>query len=357
MLQFHPLTVATRTPVAADAFELTFDVPAALRDAYRFAPGQHLAVRAEVDGKALRRTYSIVSPPGGPLAIGVRVQGAMSRFLGERLQLGQAVDVMTPNGRFSPTIDPAAARSYVAFVGGSGITPVLSIASAVLAAEPNSRFRLFYCNRDIDHTMFLSEVLALKDRYLSRFVVHFVMSREPQDAELFNGRLDGAKLRLLARRVFEPGDVDEFFLCGPGTMVDDLQRALVELGATGRIHVERFAAAPRPSSAAVPQAPAAVSSNAAAQVEVVVQMDGRRRSFTMARDGLRVLDAAEAAGLDLPFSCRDGICATCRVRVVDGHVTMDRNQGLEPWEVEAGFVLCCQARPTTSRLVLSYDEK
>lgn len=356
MLQFHSLKVATRTPVAVDAYELTFAVPPELQDAYRFQPGQHLAVRAQVGGKALRRTYSIVTPPGGPLAIGVRVQGAMSRYLAEQLRPGEALDVMTPNGRFSPSIDPSAARSYVAFAAGSGITPVLSIASAVLAAEPNSRFRLFYCNRDSDHAMFLSEVLALKDRYLSRFVVHFVMSREPQDAELFNGRLDGDKLRTLAARIFDVAGVDEFFLCGPGTMVDDLQRTLMELGATGRIHVERFAAAPRASTSAAAQAPPPVAATSS-QVEVVVQMDGRRRSFAMAPDGLRVLDAAEAAGLELPFSCRDGICATCRVRVVEGHVTMDRNQGLEPWEVEAGFVLCCQARPTTPRLVLSYDEK
>jgi ring-1,2-phenylacetyl-CoA epoxidase subunit PaaE len=227
----------------------------------------------------------------------------------------------------------------------------------VLGSEPKSRFRLFYCNRDIEHAMFLPEVLALKDRYLTRFVVHFVMSREPQDAELFNGRLDGAKVKELAARVFDPQAVDEYFLCGPGTMIDDLQRTLAELGVTARVHVERFAAAPR-GAVAEPRTPVAASPvTTTGAVEVVVQMDGRRRSFSMRTNGPTVLEAGEAVGLELPFSCRDGICATCRARVVEGAVTMTRNQGLEPWEIDAGFVLCCQARPTTPRLHLSYDEK
>lgn len=363
MLQFHSLPLAARTPIAADAVELTFDVPAELRDAYRFQPGQHLAVRANVGGRQLRRTYSIVTPPGGPLSIGVRVQGAMSRYLAEQLQIGERLDVMTPNGRFSPTLDPSAARSYVAFAAGSGITPILSIASAVLAAEPNAAFRLFYCNRDTDHAMFLPEVLALKDRHLARFVVHFMMTREPQDAELFNGRIDAAKLRqFVGARVLDVDAVDEFFLCGPGTMVDELQRTLGELGARGKVHVERFAAAPRPGAAstAVAAGTAAAQRAVAAgtdRVEVVVQMDGRRRTFAMPAKGPTILEAAEGAGLELPFSCRDGICATCRVKVVDGSVTMARNQGLEQWEVDAGFVLCCQSRPTSARVALSYDEK
>lgn len=365
MLQFHPLPLAARTQIAADAVELTFDVPPELRDAYRFLPGQHLAVRANVDGRQLRRTYSIVTPPGGRLSIGVRVQGAMSRYLAERLQVGEKLDVMTPNGRFTPALDASASRSYVAFAAGSGITPVLSIASAVLATEPNSRFRLFYCNRDIDHAMFLPEVLALKDRYLARFAAHFVMTREPQDAEIFNGRIDGAKLRqFVGARVLDVDAVDEFFLCGPGTMVDDLQRTLAELGVKGRVHVERFAAAPRPgapTTVAVDAAGTATAARAAAagseRVEVVVQMDGRRRTFAMPPKGPSILEAAESAGLELPYSCRDGICATCRVKVVDGSVTMARSQGLEQWEIDAGFVLCCQARPTSARVALSYDEK
>jgi ring-1,2-phenylacetyl-CoA epoxidase subunit PaaE len=354
MLQFHSLKLAERAAIAADAVALTFEVPPELKEAYAFAPGQHLAVRASVGGKSLRRTYSIVTPPGGELRIGVRVQGAMSRYLAEQLAVGERLDVMTPNGRFQPSLDPAAARSYVAFAAGSGITPILSIAGAVLATEPGSRFRLFYCNRDTEHAMFLPEVLALKDRYLSRFVVHFLMSREPQDVELLNGRLDGTKLGMLAGRMFDPDAVDEYFLCGPGTMVDDLAATLGRLAVRGRVHVERFAAAPRASAAA----PAAAAPAAAVDgVEVVVQMDGRRRTFAMAKGNASILESAEAAGLELPYSCRDGICATCRVKVVDGGVTMARNQGLEPWEVQAGFVLCCQARPTTGRVVLSYDEK
>jgi ring-1,2-phenylacetyl-CoA epoxidase subunit PaaE len=356
MLQFHPLPLAAREAIAADAVALTFTVPPELREAYRFKPGQHLAVRANLGGQSVRRTYSIVTSPGGPLSIGVRVQGAMSRYLAQGLQVGDTLDVMTPNGRFSPSIEPDASRSYVGLAAGSGITPILSIASSLLAGEPASRFRLVYCNRDTERAMFLPEVLALKDRYLTRFAVHFIMSREPQDADLFNGRLDGPRLRALAAQVLDVGSVDEFFLCGPGSMVDELSRTLRELGAPGKVHVERFSATPFGARAAT-ERPAAEPAPAAGPVEVTVQMDGRRRSFAMPASGPSVLEAAEATGLELPFSCRDGICATCRVRVLDGRVEMSRNQGLEPWEVEAGFVLCCQARPLTPRLVLSYDEK
>jgi ring-1,2-phenylacetyl-CoA epoxidase subunit PaaE len=374
--QFHPLQLLSRDAIATDAFRLAFRVPAELRDEFRFKPGQHLTVRATLDGKLLQRSYSIVSCAGEPLAIGVRVQGVMSRHLAAGLRVGESIEVMKPYGRFTTSIDADASRSYLALAAGSGITPILSIADAVLAGEPHSRFRLVYGNRDIEHTMFLPEVLALKDRYLSRFALHFVMSREPQDTPLFNGRLDAARLRELAARVFDVQAVDEFLICGPGSMVSELSLALRELGVQGQIRAERFTAArdaspetlPDTSPNASPDAghlsesdrARATSQNPDADttaVEVMVQMDGRRRSFAMPATGRTVLEAAEAAGLELPFSCRDGICATCRAKVVDGQVRMTRSQGLEAWEVEAGFVLCCQAHPLTPRLTLSFDEK
>jgi ring-1,2-phenylacetyl-CoA epoxidase subunit PaaE len=354
MLTFHPLELRRRTPIAEDAVCLEFRPPPALADAYRFEAGQHLAVRAVLGGRELRRTYSIVSPAGGELRIGVRVQGEMSRYLAEGLRIGDTLEALEPTGRFRPTLDPERAKSYVALAAGSGITPVLSIVATVLAAEPLSRVFLVYGNRAIGRTMFLDEVLALKNRYLERLTVHCVMSQEPQDVELFNGRLDAARLRELARTEFDPHRVDEFFICGPGSMVKELSATLKELGAGGKIHVERFAVdsagkGPAPASAA----PAATRAGGA---EVAVTIDGRQRSFRMVA-GRTILESAEAAGLALPYSCRAGVCSTCRTKVVSGTVAMDRNQALEDWEVQAGFVLCCQARPTSARVELSYDEK
>jgi ring-1,2-phenylacetyl-CoA epoxidase subunit PaaE len=353
MLTFHPLELRRRMPIAEDAVCLELRPPAALADAYRFEAGQHLAVRAVLGGRELRRTYSIVSPAGGELRIGVRVQGAMSRHLAEGLRIGDTLDALEPSGRFRPTIEPGRAKSYVALAAGSGITPVLSIVATLLAAEPQSRLLLIYGNRAIGRAMFLDEVLALKDRYLDRLTVHCVMSQEPQDVELFNGRLDAARLREFARTEFDPRRVDEFFVCGPGTMVKELTATLKELGAAGRIHVERFAVdGAAKAAAAAPAAAAARGTDA----EVAVTIDGRQRAFRMVA-GRTILESAEAAGLALPYSCRAGVCSTCRTKVVAGTVAMDRNQALEDWEVQAGFVLCCQSRPTSDRVELSYDEK
>jgi len=355
MLTFHPLELRRRTAIAEDAVCLEFRAPPTLAEAYRFEAGQHLAVRAVLGGRELRRTYSIVSPAGGALRIGVRVQGEMSRYLAEGLQIGGTLEALEPTGRFRPTLEPGRPKSYVALAAGSGITPVLSIVATVLAAEPRSRVLLVYGNRAIGRTMFLDEVLALKDRYLERLTVHCVMSQEPQDVELFNGRLDAARLRELARTEFDPRSVDEFFICGPGMMVRELSTALKELGAGGKIHIERFAVdGAGKAPAAAPAAPTAAESGSAA--EVAVTIDGRQRAFRMVA-GRTILESAEAAGLALPYSCRAGVCSTCRTRVVSGAVAMDRNQALEDWEVQAGFVLCCQARPTSARIELSYDDK
>ena len=237
MLRFHPLRLRSRTDIAEDAVCLAFEVPDTLRDEYRFAAGQHLALRIDAGGEE-RRTYSIVSAEGSAeLRIGVRVraQGRVSPFLARRLAVGETVDVLTPNGSFHTQSDPARAGRFVAFAAGSGITPVLSIAATVLAREPHSRFTLFFGNRSTASTMFLEDLMALKNRHPARFAVHFLMSREPQEIELLNGRVDAAHVREFARVLFNPQAVDEFFLCGPGSMNDDVAATLRELGAAGRL--------------------------------------------------------------------------------------------------------------------------
>jgi ring-1,2-phenylacetyl-CoA epoxidase subunit PaaE len=369
VLKFHPLKLKARTSAAEDAVCLTFEVPPELREAYRFEAGQHLGLRLKIDGEETRRTYSIVSPAhGADLSIGVRVQpgGRISHYLAERVRIGEALEVLTPNGSFHTRLEPARAKDYVAFAAGSGITPVMSIAATVLEAEPLSRFILFYGNRSTSSTMFLEELLALKDRFVTRFAVHFVMSREPQDIELFNGRLTAAKIRELAQAcVLDPARTDEFFLCGPGSMVEDLNATLRDLGATGRIHTELFRADGAPASAV--EVSAAGRSGAAEAIgvpapagdlaQVAVVMDGRRRVFNMPMDGEAILDAAARHGIELPFSCRAGVCSTCRTKVVRGRVEMAQNFALEDWEVEAGYVLCCQSRPTSPELEITYDER
>lgn len=360
MLTFHPLKVSELRPEASDALCVAFDVPEDLREAYRFSPGQHVGVRASIAGQEVRRTYSICSKTDERhLRIGVRLhdQGAMSQYLATQVRVGDTVDVLTPTGRFFAAPDPSAARTYCAFAGGSGITPILGIVSNLLQQEPNSRFQVFYSNRTTSTIMFAEELLALKDRYPDRLSLYFILSREPQDVDLFNGRLDTAKVSLLAQRVFNPGETDAFFLCGPGTMIESVRDALLGLDVDPtRIHAERFvsdaprAAQPQPTVAP----PAAPATEAGTQVTVV--MDGRRRSFTMNNDAT-VLDAAENAGLELPYSCRAGVCSTCRARVTRGAVTMMTNYALEPWEVEAGYILCCQAIPASPELELSYDER
>lgn len=368
MLSFHPLKVTAVDRAAEDAVCVTLAIPPALRQRFHYEAGQYVTVRRMIDGREERRTYSIVTPPGSSaLRLGVREQqgGRMSRDLATRVRPGDMLDVGTPIGRFRTGVDPARTRSYVAFAAGSGITPVLSIATDILAREPNSRFTLIYGNRSMARTMFLEDTLALKNRYLGRFSVHFVMSREPQHTELLNGHIDAAKIQELARQFVEISSADEYFVCGPGHMVDQVREAVKVLNPDAPVRFERFTATPpRPGapgdsdSTPKPYAATAIKAPAPKILSTIsIVMDGRRRSFPMLATDASVLEAGEHAGLELPFSCRSGICATCRARTVGGQAVMAHNIALEPWEVEAGFILCCQARPTTATLELTYDDK
>jgi ring-1,2-phenylacetyl-CoA epoxidase subunit PaaE len=367
MLSFHPLKVTAVERVADDAACVTVEIPSGLREEFAHDAGQYVTVRRMIEGREERRTYSIVTAPGdGALKLGIRLQsrGRMSGELASRLRPGDVLDVGTPMGRFRTAIDPKREHSYVAFAAGSGITPILSLATDILAREPRSRFTLIYGNRSISRTMFLEETLALKNRYIERFSAHFVMSREPQQTEWLNGRIDGGKVHELARHMPEVSTADEYLICGPGDMVDQVRTAIKAVNGDAAIRFERFA--PATPAAATPGAAARPAESAAQELgvpplevlaNISVVMDGRRRSFPMAPGDASVLEAAERAGLDLPFSCRSGICATCRARITRGAAVMTHNIALEPWETDAGFVLCCQARPTTAALEISYDHK
>lgn len=362
-LTFHPLQIVERTPAAADAVSLTLAIPEALRPEYTFEPGQHVALRATLAGRELRRTYSIIDgSPGGTLRLGIRVQppGGLSHYLAHEVRVGEHIDTLAPTGRFIYHPHPTGDRSCLAIASGSGITPILSIITATLEHEPESRVVLLYGNRTVASTMFVEDIQALKNRFMERFIAHFIMSREPQEMDIFNGRIDAARLRQFAGRLFEPAAVAEAFVCGPGDMPASCREALAAIGVKAPVHFERFATAAAPGAAAT-AAPGAADHGAAAittaTTNITVVQDGRRRGFSMTTEDESVLAAAERAGLELPYSCRSGVCSTCRVKVIRGTVAMTHNVALEEWELAAGYALACQARPTGGDLELSYDEK
>ncbi|HEX3914009.1 MAG TPA: 2Fe-2S iron-sulfur cluster-binding protein [Steroidobacteraceae bacterium] len=358
-LRFHPLKVTAVERTGEDATCVTVEIPAALRETFAHHAGQYVTVQRKINDRDERRTYSIVTAPGGNLLkLGIRRQtgGLVSGDVAANLKAGDLLEVGAPMGRFRTAIDPKRRFSYVAFAAGSGITPVLSLATDILAREPLSRFTLIYGNRSIARSMFLEEVLALKNRHIDRLSLHFVMSREPQHTELLNGHIDGNKVIELARQMAEISSADEYLICGPGDMVDEVRNALKSLNGASPVRFERFAtASARPLEIITKQPDAPAPQEIMATVTVT--MDGRQRSFPMSPGDASVLEAAERAGLELPFSCRSGICATCRARITAGEAVMTHNIALERWETDAGFVLCCQARPTTPTLDITYDQK
>lgn len=352
--RFHPLRIADVRRETADAVSIAFDIPAGLAAEYGFAPGQYLTLRTTMGGEEVRRSYSICSgPEDGEVRIAVkRVEGgAFSSFATTALAPGHAIDVMTPTGRFGTQARPDEARLHVGFAAGSGITPILSIVRGLLAGEPRSRFFLFYGNRSTSEMLFRTALEELKDRHLDRLSVFHVLSQEEQDVPVLNGRLDGAKARLLLTHVVQASAVDHLFVCGPLGMSEEVEAAALSLGIPAeRIHVERFVsefggrARPRPAAPAPDEA-----SRTAALIA-----DGKRREVAV-YEGESVLDAALRAGMDLPYACRGGMCSTCRAKVVDGEVRMDVNYSLEPWELKAGFVLTCQSHPVSDRVTIDFD--
>ncbi|MFJ7151098.1 2Fe-2S iron-sulfur cluster-binding protein [Streptomyces sp. NPDC100445] len=353
MARFHPLQVAAVEPLTDDSVALTLGVPPELREEYRHRPGQHLALRRRVDGTEIRRTYSICSPApdpagGGPeaLRVGVRLVegGAFSSYALKEIAVGDELEVMTPAGRF--TLDPAPGL-YAAVVGGSGITPVLSIVSTLLAREPAARFCLIRSDRTAASTMFLEEVADLKDRYPERFQLVTVLSREEQRAGLPSGRLDRERLAGLLPALLPVERVAGWFLCGPYGLVEGAERALSKLGVDrSRIHQEIFHV-----DAGTAQV---VTASAPAHSTVTARLDGRGGTWPV-REGESLLETVLRNRSDAPYACKGGVCGTCRAFLVAGEVRMERNFALEKEETEAGYVLACQSHPLTEQVELDFD--
>jgi ring-1,2-phenylacetyl-CoA epoxidase subunit PaaE len=360
-LHFHPLAVKRVAPDAAGSAAITFQIPRELKDEFDFRAGQFLTLRATLDGQELRRNYSICSSrqrylASGEIDVGIKPMegGLFSRWAVQTLQPGSLVDVMPPDGRFSPRIEGA--RHRVGFAAGSGITPILSIMATTLAGEPDSRFTLVYCNQRSNTIMFNEALQDLKDRYPARVTLIHLLSRQPQEVALLQGRLDEAKVKELLDSLLPPSGIDEAFICGPEAMIEGTERALKAAGVPAdHIHAERFVppggtAPVRPRTEAARRAPI----GQAHRLDVV--LDGKTHHLSLGPQD-RVLDAALDSGLDLPYSCKGGVCCTCRARVLEGQVEMEKNFTLEQWEMDKGFVLTCQARPLTAKVVVSYDER
>ena len=359
MARFHVLKIADVVRETEDAVVITFELPAELAEDYAYVQGQHLTLRRDIGGEDIRRNYSICNGVDeGRLAIAIKkVEGGrFSSFANDALKPGDSLEVMTPTGSFHTTLDPAQAKTYVAFAAGSGITPIISIIKTTLAREPESRFLLFYGNRSVASIIFREALEDLKDRYLERFSLYHVLSREKQEVELFNGRLDAAKAGALVAAFCPVESIDEAFVCGPGTMIEAVSGKLMDLGVPeAKIHFELFTTDVQRAPELHPVEHGKVEGSGDA-AEITVILDGVRTRFKLPYDGESLLDAALKEGLDLPFSCKGGVCSTCRAKVVEGKVDMAVNYALEDAEVAAGFVLTCQSHPLTDSVILDYDE-
>jgi ring-1,2-phenylacetyl-CoA epoxidase subunit PaaE len=352
---FHPLKVAEIVPETADANSIRFEVPPELREAFAFRAGQHLTLKAEIDGDEVRRNYSLCTAPadGDWMVTVKRIRGGVfSNWIGDNLRAGDVLEVLPPHGSFTCDFDPARSRRFVGIAGGSGITPIMSLIRTALSREPDSRFTLLYGNRDANSVIFLDALADLKDRYLGRLELYHFLAEEEQEIALFNGMLDRARCgEAIEQLVGDAGNVDGWFICGPGPMMDAAEGALLDRNVEAeRIHIERFTA-DRPSAALAHEM--AQLQTQAAGTSVSVTLDGRTRRVPFSEGN--ILDSARASGLPAPFACKAGVCATCRAKVTSGKVEMAARYGLTDEEVAEGYILTCQSVPVGDGVAVDYD--
>ena len=358
---FYPLTVAAVEPETDSAIKVSFTVPDALVDVFRYHQGQYLTLQSKVGDETVRRSYSIcsgINDPAMQVAIKRVEGGVFSNFANDALSAGDTIEVMPPQGSFYSDLDPAAARNYLFIAAGSGITPVVSNIKSILEEEPLSRVTLLFGNQRTHTIMFRETLSFLKNRFMSRFHWVNILSREDQGADVLNGRLNNRKGGELNRQLIQLGRYDEYFICGPESMISEVSRGLRGVGvAEENIHYELFASSAEDARAVVEKHHARAREYGGKLSKVTVIADGRGSEFELSADGENVLDAGLNFGLDLPYSCKGGVCSTCKARLVEGEVDMDITHGLEAGELESGFILTCQAHPISERVVVDFDQK
>lgn len=359
MIHFHPLRVRKVQKETDDCVSITFEVPGELKPLYQFRQGQSLTVRRFMGGEEVRRTYSICSAPqDGVLRVAVKkVEGGVfSTWANEELAAGEELEVMPPVGKFYTELDPAQKKHYVAFAAGSGITPVLSLIKTTLLTEPHSTFTLVYGNRTKNSIIFKEELEALKDKFLSRFRIYHILSRERTDADINYGRIDRDKVEALTARLIDLQNTDEFFICGPEEMIFTVRDFLSEKGVDGEhIHFELFTIPGQKKSVVDTGRQQVVDEGPKAKVSV--KLDGILFDFDLGHEGESILDAALKQGADLPYACKGGVCCTCKAKLLEGEVEMEVNWGLEQDEIERGYILTCQSHPKTEKVVVDFDAK
>ena len=357
MSKFHSLTIKDVRTETRDAVSIAFEIPQHLQDSFHFTQGQHLVMRTQMDGEEVRRSYSICTGVNdGELRIAIKrvVGGRFSAFANEHLKAGHSLEVMPPAGHFHVELDPTRHGHYLAVAAGSGITPILSIIKTTLQTEPYSHVTLLYGNRSSSGALFREQLEDLKNRYLQRLNLIFVFSREQQDVDLYNGRINAEKCEQLFSRWPDVKALDAAFICGPQEMTETVRDSLTAKGMPAeRIHFELFAAAGSPQKRQAREAARQVD---AAVSQITVISDGRALAFDLPRNTQSILDAGNAQGAELPYSCKAGVCSTCKCRVIEGEVDMDSNHALEDYEVAAGYVLSCQAFPVSDKVVLDFDQ-
>ena len=353
MAKFHSLKVSRLERPTEESVAVTFEVPKNLEDDFKFIQGQHLTLKADIDGEDTRRSYSICSCPlNDELTVAIKKLegGKFSTYANDVLKVGDEIEVMPPHGHFYVPLDAQTENTYVAFASGSGITPIISIIETTLRTESKSHFSLFYGNRQTSSIIFHEKLEALKNRFMGRFSLYHILSNERQESDLFNGRIDSEKISAFAKRFFNHKEVDHYFTCGPEEMMLTVKEQLTSLGVNeGKIHLELFTSpVGKLGSGEIKK------ERKKAHAEITVILDGNSMSFPYDSKE-SILDVAYENGADLPYACKGGVCSTCIAKVEEGEVEMEVNYALEPDELERGLVLTCQSRPKTKTVTLSFD--
>jgi len=359
--QLYPMTVAAVEQETDNAIKVSFKVPDELAATFTYQPGQYLTLETEIDGEQLRRSYSIcsgINDAAMQIAIKRVEGGVFSNYANDSLKAGDSLQIMPPQGSFFTPLDPAQSRRYLFISSGSGITPVVSNIKSILETEPGSQVTLLYGNQRTNTIMFRETLSFLKNRYLSRFLWVNILSREDQGADVLNGRLNNRKGGELNQQLIDLKNYDEYFICGPESMISEVSRGLRSVGASeDTIHYELFASSAEDAQAVVEKHHARVQAYGSKVSQVTVRLDGRSSQFELTADGENVLDAGINHGMDLPYSCKGGVCSTCKAKLVEGEVDMDIIHGLEAGEIEQGYILTCQAHPISDTVVVDFDQK